>query len=95
MESAPRQRLNGKQEEFNEKDPSKLERGRRSDSVNGTTPRVTDEERIDPKNENEPPLTKSKRFQEFKSRLRGKDLERIPSLKDSLIATFRQSCKYF
>jgi hypothetical protein len=38
------------------------------------------------------PRRRGQRLREFKHRVRGKHLEHIPTLKESLIATVRQSC---
>lgn len=96
MESVARQRQTTSTTAQNEKtggDVSRLERGESAldDGDARTRHSPADENSVDPKDENEPPLTKSSRFKEFNRRLRGKHLERIPTVLESLIATFRQS----
>jgi hypothetical protein len=60
------------------KSPSELEQGA-----------TVDEKQITEGNNT---ISKGKRLREFKHRVRGKHLEHVPTFKESLIATARQSC---
>lgn len=94
MESAARQRLtvqqpNDETDFTNEKTPSKLEGGTLTNDIrdNGAAAGTKDSA--------DPPLTKSRRFKEFKQRIRGKHVEHVPTILESLLATVRASCACF
>jgi hypothetical protein len=94
MESTARQRLatqlsNDGTDFTNDKTPSGLEGGILTNDSrnNGATAGTGDMA--------DPPLTKGKRFKEFKRRLRGKHVEHVPTLRESLTATTKIFRTYF
>jgi hypothetical protein len=93
MESTARQRLTAQQSnegtEFtNEKTPSGLEGGTlTNDSRNNGAAAGTGDLA-------NPPLTKGRRYKEFKRRIRGKHVEHVPTFLESLMATATASCTY-
>ena len=96
MESTSRQRTTAQQSNdgtdfTNEKTPSGLEGGTlTNDSRNNGTAVAAGTGNLA-----NPPLTKGKRFKEFKRRVRGKHVEHVPTLLESLVATGRASCTCF
>jgi hypothetical protein len=102
MESAARQRLNVTSG-TDEKSPSELEGGvptndarstKALDARDGNGAGDAGKDPTDSTDPTDPPpgLTKRRRFKEFKHRVRGKHLERIPTVLESAVATVRASC---